>query len=273
MSVLKSDPKFIFYALYHAFKYAKFGEDKLYEMTSTWLIAKPIAHRGLHTNNGHIPENSLSAFRAAIAKGFPIELDLHVIADGTVIVFHDDDLERMCGLKRETDSLSFEELSTMFLKDSEETIPTFQTVLELINGQVPILIEVKELKNIKSGAEKIWNLLCNYKHEFAVQSFNPLTLGWFAKNAPHVSRGQLSSSFKDEKMFFLNKVLLKNYLLNFISRPYFIAHDINDLPSTRVSHFRNKGKIVLGWTVKSKEQMETVEQYCDNIIFEQFTPL
>ncbi|MGY3213954.1 glycerophosphodiester phosphodiesterase family protein [Mucilaginibacter sp. HD30] len=242
-------------------------------MIATWLTSKPIAHRGLHTNNKIIPENSISAFRAAIKRGFPIELDVHVTVDGTVIVFHDNDLERMCGVKRDTDSLRLEELTNLFLKNSKETVPTLKSVLDVVDGQVPILIEIKELKNIGQGAEKIWKVLRDYSHEYAIQAFNPFILAWFARRVPEITRGQLASGFKNEKMFFLKKFLLRNYLFNFISRPYFIGHNIHDLPSKRVNSFREKGIIALGWTVKSMEEMETAKQYCDNIIFEQFIPI
>lgn len=238
----------------------------------SWLLSKPIAHRGLHSNDHVIPENSIKAFAAAIANGYPIELDIHVLADGTVVVFHDDTLERMCGTKRAISTLTAGELNSFHLKNSEEAIPTLSTVLDFVAGRVPILIEIKKTKAIKNGNAYVKAILDAYPYEFAIQSFNPFILWWFAKNAGQYTRGQLSSAYRGDKLFFLAKILLSNYFFNFISRPDFIAHNVDDLPSKRVESLRKKGIAVLGWTIRSREKTEKVKPWCDNIIFEGFKP-
>ena len=112
---------------------------------NTWIVNKYIAHRGLHNKN--CAENSISAFKNAISKNYPIELDVQQIGDGTVIVFHDDTLQRMTGKDGYVKNItSVDSLKEYKLGGTKDTIPTFKEVLEVVNGQVPILIEIKKCR-------------------------------------------------------------------------------------------------------------------------------
>ena len=102
-----------------------------------WLFLTPVAHRGLH--DAEKPENSMSAFRAAIEHGFTIEIDVHLSSDGHLVVFHDDNLKRVCGVDKKVAKCTLAELKTMKLKGTEETIPTFDEFLALVDGKVGIL--------------------------------------------------------------------------------------------------------------------------------------
>jgi len=239
------------------------------EIFKTWLVETPIAHRGYHDKN--IPENSLAAFSNAIEKGFAIELDVQLLADDTVVVFHDESLARMTGNDGYIKYLIKEDLKALKLKDSKETIPTLEEVLKLVDGKVPLLIEIKNKYKIGKLEQKVLDLLKNYTGEFAVQSFNPYSLSYFKKHAPQILRGQLSGYLKKEKLGWLKKFLLKRMFFNKkTSEPHFIAYEASTLPNRFVKKYKQLP--LLAWAVKSKEEYMKVIKYCDNIIFEKFEP-
>ncbi len=234
----------------------------------SWLLKKPIAHRGLH--NEEVPENSLAAFARAIEKGYPIELDIRIIDDGTVIVFHDDKLGRMTEHDGYASNLKRGNLSELRLKKSDEAIPTFEQVLELVNGQVPLLIETKVTGKIGELESKAIDLLKNYNGEFAVQSFDPYSMEYFKKNEPDIMRGQLSAKMdKSSGLSFFKRLALSHLHVTGISEPHFISYNFADLPNKYVT---KKGLFTLAWTVRSNADYEKVKDYCDNIIFERFIP-
>ncbi len=239
-----------------------------------WLLNRPIAHRGLHANNSAIPENSLKAFDAAANKEYIIELDIHLLADKNLAVFHDDNLQRICGINTEIKSLTAKELAKINLLGSEEKIPLLDEVFELVNGKVPILIEIKNQDGNNSLIQDILiSKLKEYNGKVAVQSFNPFLLKKIIKEMPHIPRGQLSQSYLDVEMNPLKKYLLKNMLLNFASKPHFIAYNFLDMPNKMLEKERAKGIKVLCWTARTESEYEKIKPMCDNIIFENFTPL
>ena len=237
-----------------------------------WIKTKPIAHRGLHSNENGIPENSLLAFNEAIKKKYPIELDIHLIADNNFAVLHDDNLERMCGKNIKVKGLTSLQLKEYNLLSTQEKIPFLQEVFNLVNGQVPLLIEIKSCGRNKKGLRCLYNLLSSYNGAFAIQSFNPFIVSWFAVNAPSILRGQLASNFEKIKISYISKILLKYFLLNFISKPHFISYDFDDMPNKRVEKLRKSGKNILCWTITSEKEYKKIQPFCENIIFEKFLP-
>lgn len=186
---------------------------------------RPFAHRGLW--DGERPENSLAAFEAAARAGFGIELDVQLSADGTVMVFHDYTLDRMCGREGLLTDLSATELGTIRLKDSEQTIPTFAEVLRVVDGRVPLLIELKGETGDTSIVPATLALLKDYEGAWCMESFNPLLLRALKKQAPHVLRGLLSTDLCKEKKrgsWMLN-FILSSLLVTFLCRPAFHAWD------------------------------------------------
>lgn len=236
-------------------------------INNSWILEKPIAHRGLH-DEFH-PENSLSAFQKAIDNGYAIECDLHLIQDGTVVVIHDDNTARTTSQDKYVSSLTKEDLKEIKLNGSEEHIPTLNEVLELVDGKTPILLEIKNNGKVGELESAVWNVLKDYKGEFAIESFNPYVLKWFKENAPEVIRGQLASKLKGIKFPFFKKVALKKMLLNKITEPDFIAYNLEDLPYKSVT---KSGLPVVSWTIRSQEEYIKAIQISDNVIFEGFEP-
>lgn len=234
---------------------------------ANFLINRPIAHRGLFNKNNKIPENSMIAFEKAIEKGYSIELDVHLLKSGELVVFHDDNLNRMTGVNRKIKDCKYDEIKNLKLQDTNYTIPLFKDVLKLVNGIVPILIEIKSDRKVGETEKALIDSLDGYKGEFAMQSFSPFSVKWFEKNFPEILRGQLASSFKNDKMFILKKFFLKNLYFNFLTKPNFISYCVNDVPNKRIESLRKSGKIILLWTIKTEKDLEKTK-FCDNIIFE-----
>jgi len=233
-----------------------------------WIVNTAIAHRGLHDDK--VPENSLLAFSKAIECGYVIELDVRLSSDEEVVVFHDNDLSRITGKYETVESQTASRLKTLRLLESNEKIPVFSEVLEVASGRAPILIEIKNKLSVGSLERKLAESLRKYKGEYAVQSFNPNSLRWYHDNFPHISRGQLSCDFKSEIMPLYKKWLLRNMLMNWVSKPNFIAYDINSIPCWATS--RQKDTPILAWTVDSQEKMDLAKTYADSIIFENIMP-
>ncbi len=234
-----------------------------------WLTSRPIAHRGLHDSNDKIPENSLSAFAKAIKEKYPIELDIQIIKDGTIIVFHDSNLKRICGLNKKTKTLTKKALENYSLFNTGQTIPTLQDVFDLVQGQVPILIELKTKSFTKQLEKNVLQLLKNYNGEVALQSFNRSSVRWLTRHGSIYTIGQLAEPSLAIKP--LN--YLFNYMqLNINMHPDFIAYDIDDLPNKRVTHFKKEGIPIVVWTVRSQSQIEKYRTTFDAIIFEGFIP-
>lgn len=239
------------------------------DLFKTWLVEYPIAHRGLHTDE--MPENSLGAFQNAIDNGYPIELDVHLTCDGTVVVFHDDSLARVTNKDGYVKNLTKDTLKDYSIFGTKYTIPTFKEVLDLVAGQVPILIEVKNTGKVGELESSLLKILKDYTGEYAIQSFNPYVLEWFKKNAPQIARGQLAGYFKGEKLSFIKKFALKRMLLNKkISCPDFISYDARNVPNRFVKKYKKLPLLV--WCVRSQDEYLKKVKYCDNIIFENFEP-
>ena len=239
------------------------------ETKTSWVLQKPIAHRGLHDLN--IPENSLPAFENAVDHGFAVELDIRLTRENELVVFHDEKLSRMTKHDGYVYNLSAADLKEIKLLKTEYGIPTFERVLETINGKVPMLIEIKKSDNSMTLEEKLLEMLKGYGGEYAVESFNPFSLQYFYKTAPAIMRGQLSSYFHhaDIDASHRDKKRLKKLKYNDVSHPDFIAYKITNLPNKYV---KNTGLPVVAWTIKSEIQAQKAAELCDNYIFEGFIP-
>ena len=233
------------------------------------FMYKNFAHRGLHSRAKSIPENSLAAFERAASAGYGMELDVQLSRDGEVVVFHDDDLKRVCGVEAKVADLTLEELKKLRLCGTEETIPLFSEVLKCVRGRGALIVELKNGKRNKELCEKTYELLRSYSGEYCIESFNPFIVRWFKRNAPEVLRGQLATHPEDYKGE-VNPVtgfLLGCVLLNFLSRPQFIAYKIGRKPFT-VKLSELFGAMRVCWT--SHEWMN--EKGNHTVIFEFYKP-
>ena len=246
--------------------------DNLEEKEVSWIIETPIAHRGL--DNGSIPENSMAAFRNAIEKGYTIELDVQFTKDKELIVFHDDDLSRLTNDNRKVKDVNYQELKNLKLENTDEKIPTLKEVVEMVDNQVPLIIEIKDGEDTIGLSEKTYNIMKNYKGRYAIQSFNPFILEWFKNNASEVIRGQLSGTFREdaESLKFYEKLVLKNLLLNFKSKPNFIAYELDGVNNLSVKLLKGRNYPIISWTIENEEDMKKAYESTDNIIFDNILP-
>ncbi len=231
------------------------------------------AHRGLH--NSERAENSMSAFRAAVEAGYGIELDIRLSKDGELVVFHDDTLDRVCAREGKVVDFTAEELAGFKLSGTDDGIPKFIDVLSLVDGKVPLLVEIKEDPGNSAVSEAACKMLAEYKGDFIVESFNPLSLRTVKKGLPTVSRGILSHRYYEyeqykKPLYFL----LQSLLLNFLCRPAFIAYDHRHAKSFALRFVRGFfGVPTLAWTVRSAEEEKAArESGFDGIIFENYLP-
>lgn len=233
------------------------------------FMSVPYAHRGLHDKT--IPENSLPAFRAAVEGGYGIELDVQLSSDGEVMVFHDESLLRMTGCDASLYSKTKEELTALTLGDTDERIPTFREVLSLIDGRVPLLVEIKSDHAVLEVCRKTAELLDEYKGAYMIESFHPLAVNWFRKNRPSVVRGQLSATlFRHGKRIFA-MFIVENMLLNFLARPDFVAYDYHHKNSYSFALCRLFHRpYTVSWTVKDAEGLKASHRF-DGVIFEDLT--
>jgi len=226
-----------------------------------------VAHRGLHDNANGVPENSMTAFQRAIDRGHAIELDVRLTADDQLVVFHDNTLNRMTGVPGDVDRWVLADLKKLRLLGTEEAIPTVEEMLELVNGQVPLLIEIKNAKSENVGRlePRLMALLENYPGFFILESFNPEVLVWLRRNAPQYIRGQLGEYTKEDKR-------MDNYsrylLFNPMTKPDFIAFDIHSIDYKLRLSCKKHGVPLIGWTIRTQDDLKRARQLCDGIIYE-----
>jgi glycerophosphoryl diester phosphodiesterase len=221
-----------------------------------WLTERPFAHRGLH-GHGRI-ENSRAAFTAAMAAGFGIECDVQASREGVPFVFHDARLERLTGDTGLVARQSAARLSTLRLMGSDEAIPSLADMLALVNGAVPLLIEIKAQRC--HGARlcrTIARALGRYAGPVAVMSFDAALIGWFARHRPATARGLVASVAPASAAWRT-------------ARPHFVAVDVRRLPKV-ATRARTLRRPVLSWTVRSADDRARAAAHADQIIFEDAT--
>lgn len=238
------------------------------------MLTADYAHRGLWSKQ--IPENSMPAFALAVERGFGIELDVQLSADGVIMVFHDANLKRMCGVNSRLSVNKAAVLKTLGLGGTAYTIPTLEEVLTMVDGRVPLLIEVKGEGKEEKLCRALAETLDMYPGVFAVQSFNPQILRWFKKFRPRFPRGQIVTKVKrvkGRKNPRLTAFLLSNLFFNVISRPDFIlihGNRTKNLPFRLcVGVFKCRGFV---WTVRNQNQYRRCHSKGLYTIFEKFLP-
>ena len=234
------------------------------------------AHRGLYDNATEAPENSMAAFRKAVENDYGIELDIQLTKDDVIVVCHDFDLKRVCGVDKKIRDLTYAQLQQYTLYDSKETVPKLEEVLALVDGKVPLIVEYKS-EDTKTLLFQLGDeMLSRYAGLYCVESFNPLLVLWYRRHHNDVMRGILSDSYIKEGITGLPKpayMMLRNLLFNFAIKPDFVAyHHIyyKDLSRT-LCHKLYKAPAV-PWTIQSQQQLKDREKDFDLFIFDSFVP-
>lgn len=241
-------------------------------MTSTapgWLTEVPYAHRGLHDVAGTRPENSLAAFEAAVDDGVGIELDVHLTVDGHVVVTHDDDLVRVAGRSLSVAASTLARVTTLPLGGTDQRIPTLAQVLAQVAGRVPVMVEIKNPRRVAGPLEAaVAGVLDRTRGPVCVASFNPRTVGWFARHRPDVVRGQTASSFGEVPVPYLARRFLASMTANRWTRPHFVSYELSALPNRWCERWRERGGALVTWTVRTPQDVVKARAVADTAIFE-----
>ena len=240
--------------------------------TATGLVGKQYAHRGLHDGNHTVFENSLLAFEHAVNAGFGIELDVQLTADQRLIVHHDSDTRRVCGVAALIRNTPYSELP--LLPDGTR-IPTFAQVLALVDGKAPLIVEVKHYGSPTENAIATYHALQGYTGAYCVESFHPTVVQWFAKHAPDIMRGQLAAGGKRNpaETSLVEHFALKYLLINAMGRPHFVAYSCaTDRNPSMWLMKRLFHPLLAAWTIRNQQLLTHVEKTYQMPIFELFTP-
>jgi glycerophosphoryl diester phosphodiesterase len=213
------------------------------------------AHRGLHQGS-EFPENSLIAFAAALETGAGIECDLRLTADDRVVVFHDPDAWRMCASPVRIKDSSLRELSR--LRVGEHPIPTIESLLSLVAGRVPLLLEIKVDGDVWRWVQALKRELAGYHGAFGIMSFDPRIPRLMKTDMPAVRRG-----------FLINTKLppLRRRLYLSIADPQFLAVEHPLLGQSWASDAKRRIPIY-AWTIQTADERAQAEVHADALIWE-----
>lgn len=229
-----------------------------------WLTKWEYAHRGLHSPG--VPENSLAAAKAAVAAGMGVECDIQRSLDKQPMVFHDWDLGRLTDGAGLTEVFTAEELEKLHLQETDEHPVRLSQLLEEVAGKVPLLIEIKSRPeyDVERTCACTAEMLEGYAGDYAVMSFDPRACAWFVVNAPDIVRGLVCTDTLD--IGFLGAWRAPGAIES--AAPDFLAMDVRDLPSAFTSLWRESGKPLLSWTIRSAELRELALREVDALIAE-----
>jgi glycerophosphoryl diester phosphodiesterase len=231
-----------------------------------WIKERPIAHRGFHDLNKQRWENTLSAFAAAIERGYAIECDVHLSADGVPVVFHDGELERLTGREGFVWQRTAAELKALNVGGTGDTVPTLRDTLELVAGRVPLVIELKGIPGHDAGlVAKVAAMLREYQGRAAIMSFDHWLVRDFVRQAAGIPTGLTAWGDKNH-MFEAHFSMLGSGIS-------FVSYDVSALPNPFVSFVRKRlGMPVISWTVRDAAAVERTFAYADQMTFEGFAP-
>lgn len=232
----------------------------------SWLTARPIAHRGLHDLNNRRWENTLPAFAAAADAGYAIECDIHLTADGVPVVIHDNDLRRLTGQDGFVWQRTAAEIATLRVGGTQDHPPTLAELLRLVDGRVPLVIELKGTPGRDAGlVAAAGRLLKTYHGKAAIMSFDHWLIRDFSKDAPGIPGGLTAYGKRDNEIEAHFSMLAHGIA--------FTSYAAGDLPNRFVSFVRDKlGMPVVTWTVRDQPAVDLTFKYADQMTFEGFEP-
>lgn len=248
-----------------------------------WLTARPIAHRGLHARDNGIVENTLSAARAAIERGFSIECDVQLTRDEEAAVFHDWTTERLTTRRGNVSKLNLTDLAALALKDTTNGIPTLSALLDAIAGRTPLIIEIKShFDGDWRLAERVGILIASYEGPVAIKSFDPYVIAHLRENAERLGTdrrplGIVAEARYDQGERHQLPQAIRESLAAFLhypqTRPDFLSWRVDDLPHAIPFLLRTQlDTPVIAWTVRGEEQWVRAAKWADQIVFEGFVP-
>ncbi|UVF21795.1 glycerophosphodiester phosphodiesterase [Microvirga terrae] len=248
--------------------------------TPSWLVAKPIAHRGLHNKGEGVIENTVSAAEAAIARGFPIELDVQLTADNEAIVFHDFELNRLTGETGLVAERKLSDLSKIEIVGATggDRIPALTDYLATIAGRTPLVIEIKSKFNGDLRLTKrVIEILADYSGPFVVKSFDPDIVAHLRANAPNITRGFIGELEYGSKADSFLTPEMKHRMANLLhfsdTQPHFLSWRVKDIPCASTHLSRVLGNLpVMTWTVRTPEDRARAEKHANQMVFEGFLP-
>ena len=234
-----------------------------------------IAHRGLFDNATDWPENTLPAFERAVQAGYGIELDVMATKDGQIVVIHDDRLDRLCGETVAVAELTYDELRQRRILGSDQPVPLFTQALDVIAGQVPLIVEIKYHGDLIATCQVVDAILRDYDGPYCVESFDPRALMWYRRHHPDVLRGQLADDFPQELRIkgWWQAWALANLLFTPLTNPDFIAY--NHEHSTKFALWfwcRLLGCTPVAWTIHSQAHLDRARHRFGVFIFDGFVP-
>ena len=234
---------------------------------------RAFAHRGLYELDQSVPENSLPAFLRAVEAGYGAELDVQRTRDGQIVVFHDDDMQRACGVKGAVRDFTYEELQAFPLFGTEARIPLFSEVLRIFAGKQPLIVELKYGPDWVLLCEATRRMLDEYRGPACVESFHPAMVRWFWRHEPTRLRGQLSEAacFSRQHVKWYLAFAMSRLMTNCLTRPQFIAYRVGPKPlSVRVCEAMGAMKVL--WTAREMGDHGRHMQENDAVIFEGYRP-
>lgn len=241
------------------------------------FLRAPLAHRGLHQISEGRPENSRGSIQAAINAGYGVEIDLQASRENVPMLFHDPSLKRLTGRRGAVKDFSSKELQDIPLKHSHETIPTFAEILQLVDGKVPLLIEIKDqsgnLGPLNGALEMaVCAQISNYRGQVAFMSFNPHSIEKCAHLCPQIARGLVTGPFRNFHTPYQRRKELRQIPDYDRLGCSFISHSKRDLARPVVTSIRRKGGNILCWTIKSPKEEAKACPHVDNMTFEKYRP-
>jgi glycerophosphoryl diester phosphodiesterase len=243
---------------------------------ASWIVERPVAHRGLHDASAGILENTASAFQAAVAAGYATECDVQISSDGEAMVFHDKSLDRLMDRSGRVDAFTASALREVPMKGGRDRMITLGELCDLVAGRAPIIVEVKpSWSNDRQLEGRVAEVLKRYTGQVAVMSFDPGSTATFRTLAPGIPRGVVQESVYDGEEW-RNLTVWKKYALGRLlhlpySRPHFLAWYVKDLEFRAPQLARRLfGMPVLAWTIRTPGDQARAAIFADQMIFEGF---
>jgi len=241
------------------------------------FLGRSFAHKGLYLKDQTVPENSLAAFRAALIRGYGIDCDVQRTWDGQAVCFCDTHMRVACGIDERMVSFNYEHLRKLKLFGTEEHMPLLSDALALVDGKVPMIIEVKSpagMQGIAPTCESIYAVLKDYKGPYCIASFDPHILKWFRKNAPEVLRMQASMSYfewRESERNLLRCIYMSRLMCNIHSRPHMIAFSLGSRNAGLRLALRSGAPLLL-YTNSRRHLHDQLLKNCDMLTFEDYLP-